>query len=430
MHENGLPRLPVALRAGRAVAGALVLAAALLCAPATAPATNGDNLINVSPASRAMGGTAIAAPQDAVSAVFANPAAMCFGPYCPTSQLDVGLTLFKPEVSTEITKGDGKFEADSEDKIYPIPAAGVSVPITKAPPFWRFGFAAYGVSGLGVDYRDTDVDRVDAFGNRHASGTFTDLQRLKAAPAIAVQPLDTLSLGFAFHVHRATLDLGNGMKEGYAVGVQPGIIFRPLPGLAFGATYISPQEIDHDNVSDFDGDGTLDTLTLEAPAVWGGGVAWEATTDLLLASDVKFLPWSDAEGYKAFDWNDQWVFSFGAQYKASDAWTMRAGYNYGTHPVDEHNGWNGAELVSVQGKLMPRYYYETFRIVGFPALVEHHATAGVAWQATDTLSIEAGYMHAFENDIEESGTDIYGNPATLKSTLSENSLSLGVSWAF
>ena len=46
-------------------------------------ATNGDNLMSIGPISRAMGGVGIAAPQDAISAVFANPAAMCFGPYCP-----------------------------------------------------------------------------------------------------------------------------------------------------------------------------------------------------------------------------------------------------------------------------------------------------------------------------------------------------------
>ena len=46
-----------------------------------AMATNGDNLIGVGPISRAMGGVGIAAPQDAISAVFSNPAAMCFGPF-------------------------------------------------------------------------------------------------------------------------------------------------------------------------------------------------------------------------------------------------------------------------------------------------------------------------------------------------------------
>ena len=43
-------------------------------------ATNGTQLIGIGPVSRSMGGVGIAAPQDAISAVFANPAAMCFGP--------------------------------------------------------------------------------------------------------------------------------------------------------------------------------------------------------------------------------------------------------------------------------------------------------------------------------------------------------------
>ena len=51
----------------------------------TVLATNGTNLIGVGPISRSMGGVGIAAPQDAISAVFSNPAAMCFGPFCPTS---------------------------------------------------------------------------------------------------------------------------------------------------------------------------------------------------------------------------------------------------------------------------------------------------------------------------------------------------------
>ncbi|MBW2513954.1 MAG: hypothetical protein JRE21_05225, partial [Deltaproteobacteria bacterium] len=46
-------------------------------------ATNGDNLIGVGPTSRAMGGVGVASPQDSISAIFANPAAMCFGAYCP-----------------------------------------------------------------------------------------------------------------------------------------------------------------------------------------------------------------------------------------------------------------------------------------------------------------------------------------------------------
>ena len=118
--------------------------AVLLATPAMA--TNGDNLIGVGPISRSMGGVGIAAPQDAISAVFSNPAAMCFGPFCPTSQVDFAGTLFMPKVKASVTGalGQGKIKDDSEDEVYAIPAFGVSVPITDglSPPDWRFGLAA------------------------------------------------------------------------------------------------------------------------------------------------------------------------------------------------------------------------------------------------------------------------------------------------
>ena len=47
---------------------AVLFLTVLLSTPALA--TNGDNLIGVGPVSRAMGGVGIAAPQDAISAVF------------------------------------------------------------------------------------------------------------------------------------------------------------------------------------------------------------------------------------------------------------------------------------------------------------------------------------------------------------------------
>jgi long-chain fatty acid transport protein len=378
-----------------------------------------------------MGGVGIASPQDTISAVFSNPATMCFGPFCPSTRADAALVLFKPDVRASVKSGEGSFSAASEEKIYPIPAAGISTSFGRENRF-RFGLAAYGVSGLGVDYRDTVLDSPDTrTGFRRASGTFTDLQRLKAAPALAYQISDKLSVGASLHLHRASLDLGNGPKDGYAVGFQPGVIFRPTESISLGLTYVSAQEIDHKNVTDFDGDGQKDTLTLEAPQWVGGGIAWEPLPyELLFEFNVKWINWSDAKGYKDFDWNDQWVFNVGAQYKVTERWTLRAGYNYAESVVEEHDGWNGAEMVDVQGNMLPRYFYETFRIVGFPAIVEQHLTLGVGYEIKDRLHLDVSFMHAFENSVTETGTDLTGQPAELESELSENSLGISLSWIF
>jgi len=70
-------------------------------------ATNGTNLIGIGPISRAMGGGGVAAPQDAISAVFANPAAACFGPYCNGSTVDFAGTWFDPTVDESFVNNAG-----------------------------------------------------------------------------------------------------------------------------------------------------------------------------------------------------------------------------------------------------------------------------------------------------------------------------------
>ena len=413
----------------------LIVAAILVLALGNAArATNGDNLISVGPISRSMGGVGIASPQDAVSAVFANPAAMCFGPYCPSSRLDASVDLFIPSVSTKVTNSFGTFSADSDYRVYPLPAIGYSTPIIEQDPQLRFGIAAYGVTGLGVNYRGTDVDQSDsAFGMTipRAAGTFTQLQQAKLAPALAYQPLDWLSLGASFHLQYGSLDLGAGAKTGWAVGIQPGIIVKPLDWLSFGATYISPQKIKYNNVADFEGDGEYDSLELEAPQQFGVGVAVEPILGkLLVETDVKFINWSQAQGYDDFDWQDQWVFNIGVQYKALDWVTLRAGYNFAENPVKSHGGFVGSDLIDVQGHLMPTYYYESFRIVGFPAIVENHITFGLGLAPTDNFTIELSYMYALQKTMREEGTDLFGGPAAFESTLNENSFGVGISYTF
>ncbi len=403
----------------------------------TAWATNGDNLIAIGPIARSMGGVGIAQPLDAISAVFANPAAMCFGKYCPGSQIDFSGTLFMPEIDAKIINSSGIIQADSEDNVYPIPAIGLSIPASESKRL-RFGIAAYGVSGLGVDYRGTSLDNPSFFPSPPlpvsaplSTGTYTQLQIMKFAPALAYQLSDQLSLGLAFHVSYGSLDLNSGSSSGYAFGVQPGVIYKPLDNLSLGLTYTSAQEVTHENISDFDQDGTPDDLDLESPQQFGFGAAYEfIDAGLILESNVKWLNWSDAEGYSDFDWDDQWVFAIGAQWEPTANLKLRVGYNYAKNPVNEHNNFTGFMPISIQGKVLPRYYYETFRIIGFPAVVEHHFTAGIGYAITDDIFIDLGVMYAPENTITESGTDLFGQPVTLESNLSEISIDFGLTVRF
>ncbi len=80
----------------------LMVGALVLLTPLAALATNGVNLIGVGPIARSMGGVGIAQPQDAIGAVFSNPAAMCFSAFCPSSEAEFAGTLFMPTVKGSI----------------------------------------------------------------------------------------------------------------------------------------------------------------------------------------------------------------------------------------------------------------------------------------------------------------------------------------
>jgi long-chain fatty acid transport protein len=404
-------------------------------------ATNGDNLMGIGPIARSMGGVGIAAPQDAISAVFANPAAMCFGPYCPGTEVNFGGTLFMPKVDAKVTVGGNVISADSDKKVYAIPAIGLSVPITNN---WRFGLAAYGVSGLGVDYRNTAIDnpRFYDFGPMGqfplVAGEYTQLQIMKFSPSVSFAPSDRFSLGLGIHIDYANLDLRSGSSFNYGIGAQLGAIYKLTDAITIGATYVTPQEVNHKEVIKLDPSQPAGDLKLESPQHFGLGLSFEPIKNtLLIEVDGRWINWANATGYKGsdFDWKDQWVFAIGAQFKPTKQLALRAGYNYANNPVKEHNNFVGVTpagptMTSVQGNAMPVYYYETFRIVGFPAVVKQHASVGIGYEISNRFAINAGYTHAFKEKISESGIGISGQPVTLESNLSEDSLEFGFTWRF
>lgn len=409
----------------------LTLASTALAAASTALATNGDNMIGVGPYANTMGGVGVAAPQDAISAVFANPAAMCFTPGCAYAEMNFAGSIFLPRVSAEV----GGVQADGNNNVYAIPAIGLSLPIGGAESRWRFGLAAYGVTGLGVDYRGTAIDRMAFWGAPLSAGTFTSLQVMKFSPSLSYKITPDLSVGLAMQIDYETLDLGQGTSIGYSAGVQPGVIWHPVKNLSLGLTYISPQPATFDNVANYDVDAGYDSLKLTAPQQVGFGVAYALMEErLLLEANGRWVNWSDAAGYQDFGWKNQWVAALGAQFAViPKKLFVRAGYNFGQNPVETHD-FNGtftpANMVNVQGNLIPRYYYETFRLVGFPAIVENHLTVGVGYAFSEKFVLNLGYTHAFQAGITENGTTPAGTPTQIRSMLVEDSFELGITWRF
>lgn len=403
----------------------LALAFSILL-PLTAYATNGDNLIGVGPISRSMGGVGIAAPLDAISSTFSNPAAMCVGPFCPNSEFDFSATLFAPKVDGKITIGDTSIKSRADEKVYMVPAFGISTPINHK---LRLGLSAYGVTGLGVDHRDTDLSGLLAADS-------TQLMILKFAPTIAFQYSEDLSVGAALHIVNSQLDLNQGTSAGYGVGGQIGVLYKVSDTVTLGATYQSPIKADHQNVYNLDemttGSPTQDSFALESSHTLGLGIAYKQNSRFLLEFDVKWLNWSEAEGYDVLDWDDQVVLAAGAQYKPTADLVLRVGYNYGENPI-KGRSFDGDGIVKVQGKDVNAYGFETLRVIGFPAIVEHHITAGIGYDINSAVSLNFGYMHAFKETITSRGTlptPFGGSPVELESELSEDAVDFSLAWRF
>ncbi|MBF0317840.1 MAG: outer membrane protein transport protein [Nitrospirae bacterium] len=401
-------------------------------------ATNGVNLIGIGSSSREMGGTGIAAPQDAVGGIYSNPAAI--EDYQKIT-FDFMGTVFIPSMTTKVTVGNLSYSADSSSKIYPIPSIAFTIPVSTQV---TVGLGAYGINGLGVDYRNTSVDNTkfydfSAMYGRPAgsvmypliAGSYTNFNSMQFSPFVKYKINEQFSVGLAGRLNYAMMDAGSGTSQGYGAGAKVGVLYKPMDMVSLGLTYLSPVDVKYKKMSDFDGDGTLDDLKLAQPQEVGFGVAVEPIKDkFLVETNLKWVNWGGATGYEDFDWEDQWVLGVGAQYKPVKELALRAGYNYGKNPVANHSNFNGAAMISMQGHTMPTYYYESFRMIGGPAFVEHHVTLGLQYTITQQVNINLGYMHAFKNSMKETGTNMAGMPTSFESSLVEDSIELGVKIRF
>lgn len=391
--------------------------------------THGDNLIGIGAVSRTLAGAGVAASTDATGAISANPATLGGAEPGVAAGLEISATLFRPRVDAAVNS----VSARSAGRNYIIPSFGYAA----SAEDWSYGIVAYGVSGMGVDYRGTAIDAaLGATPYPLVAAVRTELQVLKIAPAVAYRVAPEWSIGLAAHLGFGRLELGAGRKNGFGHGFQPGVVYRPSEHLTFGFSLITPQPIDYRKVVDLDGDGVPDDLTLEAPRQWRVGAAIDVLPGRLqFAVEASWVEWARARGYGEFDWEDTRAFTLAARYElVPGRVTLRAGYSRNGNPVRANQGWDGTgapgNVRFVQGKPVNTYYYETFRVVGFPAIVTDHLALGATVRLGAAANLELGFTHAFRNSLTERGTDLLGAPVTLSSTLSERSLELAYARRF
>lgn len=363
-------------------------------------ATNGDNLISLGAESRAMGGTGIAMPMGTDS-VFRNPAWLAD---VKGAEAMFGATLFMPDVTLKnAATGNGE-TATSQSDMSLIPAVAHADRINEN---WAYGVGMFGVSGMGTDYRGESP--MKGLGEMR-----TNFQYMRFVPSLAYKQ-DNLRIGVGLTLAYGALDIsaitpdntgsniaprGGGMSDDFGFGAQLGVAYTPTSNINVGAYYQSKVSTNYKNVYNFNtandidlGGGTMyatyEDLKLSQPAEYGIGIGYHEN-GVRASADVKQILWSKADGYDAFGWDDQTVYSFGLGYKVSPEMELRAGYSYAKSPLGDAN----FPTATIGGVSMRGANIASFNIMGFPAISKEHITAGLGYQFTKKIGVDLAYVYS------------------------------------
>lgn len=337
----------------------LTLGLALLLAPA-AFATNGYFMHGIGTASKAMAGASTALAQEALDAE-TNPAAGVF----VNRGYSVSLALFSPDRGYAVsgapsgmpqTFGLTPGKVSSESKYFPMPSLGFNFRPSDRSAV-TVNLTAHG--GMNTDYRTNTFYGADHTGislsQMFVSTTYArkigEKQSIGVSAVVAGQQFKASGLeAFGAFSSDPECLTGNGSSWSYGAGVKVGYLAQPLPKLSVGVTWaptIAMSEFD-EYCGLFAEEGSFDI-----PGSYNAGIAYRMSEPLTVSADYQRIQYSDVSSIgntlmpnlmsaplgtasgAGFGWRDINVYKVGAQWKANDVWTFRAGYSKNDQPVPE-----------------------------------------------------------------------------------------------
>jgi long-chain fatty acid transport protein len=296
-------------------------------------------------------------------------------------------------------------------------------------------------------------------------GTYSEVRFLTATPTMAYAVNEDLAIGLSvnagysdvtFRFFPNTSYYNNGgtpldptddigffganlseRAKAFNTSARVGAMWRLSPQVQFGAIYQTKTQGKYKNgklslnetalgLGEVKYDPVVEGFTW--PEQFGAGVQIRPVDRWTLAVDARRYLWSgaikeiDVKGSNpdkatpvvsplmpfVFDWKDTWVLGVGGEYRASDALTLRGGYNFGQNPVPE-------------ATLNPL----------FPATIKHHAAlgAGYTWAGnTVHLALERAFKASETNSNTNPNVNPFGPGATVDHA--QWTFSLGFSRAF
>lgn len=359
-------------------------------------------------------------------------------------RFDFGVDWFRPSRSAERTGPAVPFngQVDSDRPDFFIPELGYVRPLGEE---WSVGLTIYGNGGMNTEYPagqlnlgpvgnglnllagpgELGVNFNQLFVAPTLAWRVAEGHALGLAPVLGYQQFKAYGLGaFAPLSQDPTALTDRGTDDAWGAGVRVGYLWDVTTKFSLGATYSSP--VFMGKFDEYRGlfadDGAFDT-----PQSVGVGVSYAVLPGLRLGVDYRWIDYASVPavgnpstnagllGQKdgpGFGWESISVIKFGADWHVSDRWTLRAGYSFNENPVQERD--------------------VTFNILA-PAVVQHHATAGISYRF-GRQEITAAYVHAFYESLsgESRFVGLGLAPAGTEETIamSQNSFALQYSFQF
>jgi long-chain fatty acid transport protein len=302
--------------------------ASLLLAPAVGAADSATN------------GSVVATPTTPESALFTNPAGLIAFDRT-THSASLGAVFPSVEVDSDLV-GYNR----SDDRVAFLPSAGSSFPLR---PRWRFAIGAYGSTGTTFDFEAEPPGVASDFLTDAAIGGMPIALAYELSPRLWIGA-ELVPL-FGYLRNRYTLpDPSSGgaipveyTLRGPGIGGMLGATWRPTDDWSLGLSVRTPGMIWLDGSTPIGGERRDVDLELKMPTTVWSGITRHFGERFDLSASVR---WTDSSvfgeskiEFSSFaipfvhDAQDEWRFALGAEYDATDRFTLRAGTSYASRIV-------------------------------------------------------------------------------------------------
>jgi long-chain fatty acid transport protein len=305
----------------------------------------------------------------------------------------------------------------------------------------------FALAGFGVDYAGSTTNPLLTAPAPNGVGVgpvFSEFQVLQIHPAVAYQVTDRLAVAAGPTLDLAVLKVnpflatapdnangdafftypqGNHSETTWGGGFVGGVYYQ-ADTWAAGASVKSPQWFDNFryNSSDELGRPRSFAFHLELPMTVSVGAAYTGLEGWVFALDVRYLDFASTKGLgeagfapdgavRGVGWKSVFAVATGAQYRLTEAVSLRAGYGWHENPIPDGQAFINAVA---------------------PVILEHEIWVGASWRVTEDFALSVTYGHGFQNAIEGPLVTPTGAvPGTsVRNTTSADAVLLGASVKF